>query len=199
MSPTMCIRLVAESDAAEILRIYEPIVRDTAISFELAAPSEQEMRQRIRNVLSSHVWLVCQDGQRVAGYAYASSFRPREAYQWTAEVTVYVEAASQRRGGGRALYVSLIEALRLQGFSRAVAVIALPNEPSVKLHEKLGFRAVGVLERAGYKLGRWHDVRWWQLELREAEAHPGPPRSINELVGTPEWKRAIAAGITELA
>jgi L-amino acid N-acyltransferase YncA len=196
---SLCIRLAEESDASEIVRIYEPIMRDTAISFELDAPSEEEMRQRIRNVLSSHVWLVCENGQKISGYAYATKFRPREAYQWTAEVTVYVDAAWQRRGIGRALYVSLLEALRLQGFSTAIAVIALPNEPSVKLHERLGFRAIGVFERVGYKLGRWHDVGWWQRKLREAEAHPEPPRSMGELVGTPAWERAIAAGITALA
>jgi L-amino acid N-acyltransferase YncA len=195
----MCLRLAAESDAAGILRIYEPIVRNTAISFELAAPAEEEMRERIRNVLSSHVWLVCEHGQSVAGYAYATKFRPREAYQWATEVTVYVDAARQRRGIGTALYRSLIEVLRLQGFSTAVAVIALPNEPSVKLHERLGFKAVGVFQRVGYKLGRWHDVGWWQKAPREVEPNPAPPRAIDKLVGTPEWERAISTGAIDLA
>jgi L-amino acid N-acyltransferase YncA len=191
------IRLAAESDAGSIARIYEPIVRETAISFELTPPSEQEMRQRIRNALSSHVWLVCQDGESVAGYAYASKFRPREAYQWTAEVTVYVDPSRQRRGIGRALDTSLLAVLRLQGFHSAIAVIALPNAPSVRLHEALGFRAVGVFERVGYKLGRWHDVGWWQMPLRDGEANPHPPRPVAELTGTPEWERALAAGVTE--
>jgi L-amino acid N-acyltransferase YncA len=181
------VRLAAEGDASEILRIYDPIVRNTAISFELDPPSAEEMRERIRNVLSSHVWLVCENEQKITGYAYATKFRPREAYQWAAEVTVYVDAAWQRRGIGTALYVSLLEALRLQGFSTAIAVIALPNEASVKLHERLGFRAVGVFERVGYKLERWHDVGWWQRKLRQADAHPEAPRPIGELVATPGW------------
>jgi L-amino acid N-acyltransferase YncA len=143
--------------------------------------------------------LVCEHGRSVAGYAYASKFRPREAYQWTAEVTVYVQASQQRRGIGRALYVSLLEVLRLQGFRSAIAVIALPNHPSVRMHESLGFRAVGVFERVGYKLGRWHDVGWWQMALREEAAHPEPPRPIEALMGTPEWERALAAGSTESA
>jgi L-amino acid N-acyltransferase YncA len=192
------IRLAEEADAAEILRIYEPIVRETAISFELTPPGNEEIRQRIRDVLSSHVWLVGAEGQSVAGYAYASKFRPREAYQWTAEVTVYVDVSRRRRGVGRALYISMMEVLRLQGFRSAIAVIALPNDPSVRMHERLGFKAVGVFEKVGYKLGRWHDVGWWQIALREREANPCPPRPVSELIGTPEWERALAAGSTEL-
>lgn len=196
---TIAIRLVTESDAGQILRIYAPIVRDTAISFELTPPSTGDLRQRMRDVLSDHVWLVCEDGRQIAGYAYASKFRPREAYQWAAEVTVYVDAARQRRGIGRALYISLIEVLRLQGFSAAIAVIALPNEASVKLHESLEFKRVGVFQRVGYKLGRWHDVEWWQLALREQDSNPRPPRRVSELIGTDEWERALFAGLIELA
>lgn len=181
------------------MRIYEPIVRNTAISFEMQPPGVEEMRDRIRNVLASHTWLVCENGERLAGYAYASRFRPREAYLWSAEATVYVDSAQQRRGIGRALYMSLLEALTLQGFSTAVAVIALPNEPSVKLHERVGFRKIGIFERVGYKLGRWHDVGWWQFNLRDAELHPQPPRTLAELVGTAEWERVLAAGSTEPA
>jgi len=190
------LRIAREADAGEMLRIYAPLVRETAISFELNPPSVEELRERIRNILSTHVWLVCDEGQALVGYAYASRFRPREAYQWTAEVTVYVHSAHQRRGIGRALYLSLLELLRLQGFSSAIGVIALPNEASVQLHERLGFEAIGVFKRAGYKLGRWHDVGWWHLDLRNYATNPNPPRSVTELVGSPEWERALATGLT---
>lgn len=176
------VRIARESDAEQMLRIYAPVVRETAISFELAPPSADEMRERVRNILATHVWLVCEDGPEIAGYAYASKFRPREAYQWTAEVTVYVDSAQQRRGIARALYLALFEAMRLQGFCSAIAVIALPNDASVKLHEGLGFRRVGVFERVGYKLGRWHDVGWWQLELQNYDLVTGPPRPIGGLL-----------------
>ena len=185
------IRVARESDADQMLGIYDPIVRATAISFELAPPGVDEMRERIRNTLASHVWLVCEEAQAIAGYAYASKFRPREAYQWTAEVTVYVHPAQQRRGIGRALYRSLVEILRLQGFCSAIAVIALPNDASVRLHEGLGFQSIGIFERAGYKLGRWHDVGWWQLKLQEHHSNPMAPRNIAELTGTAEWERAL--------
>ena len=176
------IRLARESDADQVLNIYAPIVRETAISFELAPPGVDEMRERIRNILASHAWVVSEDGQAIAGYAYASKFRPREAYQWTAEVTVYVHPAQQRKGIGTALYGSLFEIMRLQGFCTAIAVIALPNHASAQLHERLGFKPIGIFERAGYKLGRWHDVGWWQLELQSHPSNPNPPRSIAEVL-----------------
>jgi L-amino acid N-acyltransferase YncA len=187
------LRLARESDADRMLAIYAPIVRETAISFELAPPDPDEMRQRIRRISSTHAWVVCEEEETIAGYAYASQFRPREAYQWTAEVTVYVHPARRQRGIGRTLYEALFAALRLQGYSSAIAVIALPNDASVRLHERLGFRAVGVLQRAGYKLGRWHDVGWWQLELQAASANPHPPRAITELAANGEVERLLTA------
>src|SRR6185312_10259505 len=163
------IRLARESDASGILAIYAPIVEQTAISFELAPPSEDEVRKRIRSIQSTHAWLTCEKDGMVAGYAYASKFRPREAYLWTTEVTVYVHQAHRRRGYAKALYLSLFDILRLQGFCTAIAVIALPNPASVQLHEQLGFTEVGVIRSAGYKLNEWHDTGWWQLELQQ---HP---------------------------
>jgi L-amino acid N-acyltransferase YncA len=187
------LRLARESDADRMLAIYAPIVRETAISFELAPPDPEEMRQRIRRISSRHAWLVCEDEGMIAGYAYASQFRPREAYQWTAEVTVYVHPLRQRRGIGGTLYAALFAALRLQGYTSAIAVIALPNDASVRLHERCAFRAVGVFERAGYKLGRWHDVGWWQLELQAASANPQPPRALTELAENGELERVLSS------
>jgi L-amino acid N-acyltransferase YncA len=188
------IRVAQDSDADQMLAIYAPIVRETAISFELQPPGAEELRGRVRNILSSHVWLVCEEAGTLAGYAYASNFRSREAYQWTAEVTVYVAEDRQRRGIGNALYRSLFEAMRLQGFCSAVAGIALPNDASVKLHKRFGFQPIGVFERAGYKLGRWHDVGWWRLELQKHVSDPNPPRRLWELAGSAEWQRALEAG-----
>jgi L-amino acid N-acyltransferase YncA len=187
----MNVRLARESDASEVLRIYSPIVRETAISFELAPPQADEMRERMRNILATHVWLVAEDGPGIAGYAYAGRFRPREAYQWIAEVTVYVDPVHQRKGIGTALYETLFRVMRLQGFCSAIAAIALPNDASVQLHERLGFGRVGIFERAGYKLGRWHDVGWWQLKLQECNSILAPPRAITALFGTLEWGRLL--------
>ena len=190
------IQVAKESDAPNLLRIYRPIVETTAISFELAPPGVDEFKERIRNVLFSHVWLVCEEASEILGYAYASKFRPREAYQWTAEVTVYVSPTQQRRGVARGVYLSLFAALRLQGFCTAVAVIALPNEASVKLHEDLGFKPIGIFPRIGYKLGKWHDTGWWQLPLLEHPALPLPLRTVSDLSGTREWETALATGLS---
>jgi L-amino acid N-acyltransferase YncA len=185
------IRLAREADAAQMLAIYAPVVRETAISFELEPPTEDEFRQRIRNVLEYAPWLVCEDNGDILGYAYASRFRPRAAYQWTVEVTVYVHPDRHRRGVGRALYMALLECLRLQGYCTAVAVIALPNPASVALHESLGFAHIGVFHAVGYKHGQWHDVGWWELALRERDPSPAPPLRLHDVLDTPEWQEAL--------
>lgn len=140
------------------------------------------MQNRIRKTLASHVWLVADEQGFISGYAYSSRFRTREAYAWTVEVTVYVSSGWQRRGLGSTLYNSLLATLRLQGFCTAVAIIALPNEPSVRLHEKFGFELAGVIYKAGYKLGKWHDVGAWQLELQPHPNAPSPTRALSDLI-----------------
>ncbi|MCI0437737.1 MAG: N-acetyltransferase family protein [Chloroflexi bacterium] len=189
------IRLAREDDAAQMLAIYAPIVRETAISFELVPPTEDEFRQRIRSVLEIAPWLVCERDGDIMGYAYASRYRPRAAYQWSVEVTVYVNARYQGKGVGRAVYTSLFECLRLQGFRSAFAVIALPNRMSIALHESLGFDPVGVHRAAGYKLGQWHDIGWWQLTLQEREESPAPPRPLRDFLDTPQWQEAVSKGL----
>lgn len=191
---TATIRLAGDSDVAPMLAIYAPVVRDTAISFEQEPPTEEEFRRRLRFVLAQTPWLVCETDGTVAGYAYAGTFRPRVAYQWTVEVTVYVHPEYHGWGVGRALYTSLFACLRLLGYTSAVAVIALPNPASVALHERVGFEPVGVYRSLGYKHGRWHDVGWWQLALCPPEPSPEPPRPLRRLANTPEWKAALQSG-----
>jgi L-amino acid N-acyltransferase YncA len=158
-----------------MLAIYGPIVRDTVISFEYEPPTITEMEARLLAIQGQYPWLVAERDGQLAGYAYGSSFRSRAAYQWTAEVTVYVHPDHHRHGVARALYEALFDRLRAQGHASAVAVITLPNAPSVALHERLGFAPVGVFRRAGFKLGQWYDIGCWQLELGEGSA-PSPPR-----------------------
>ena len=192
------IRLASRSDAEAIHRIYAPIVRDTHISFEQSAPSTSEIAARIEKTLTQHPWLVCELEGRLAGYAYASAFRARAAYQWTAETTVYVHADFQRRGIARALYGSLLAILREQGYRSAIGVIALPNEGSIRAHEAMGFRKVGVLRALGYKAGAWRDTGWWQLALRSPGAAPPPPRSIARLSQESQFKRLLQTGLKHI-
>ncbi len=162
----MLIRPATPDDAQAVLAIYAPLVRDTAISFELEPPDLAEMRARIAKTLPVLPWLVSEDALGdVNGYVYASKHRERAAYQWSVDASVYVDPAHHRRGIAGALYGRLFTLLRLQGFHAVHAGITLPNPGSVGLHESLGFRQVGVYRGVGYKMGAWRDVGWWQLRL----------------------------------
>lgn len=171
----MSIRVATLDDAAAIAAIYAPIVANTFISFETEPPGAEEIARRITSTLPALPWLVSVDARgEVDGYAYASRHRERAAYQWSVDTTVYVRADRQRQGVGRALYDALLPMLRDLGYCNAFAGVALPNDGSVALHESAGFRALGVFRRAGYKLGGWRDVGWWQLQLR-ADDEPRRP------------------------
>lgn len=194
------IRLATEDDAPGLDAIYGPVVRDTAISFELDPPSLGEMRTRVRTTLEQWPWLVAEDvppagsAPALLGYAYAGPFRARPAYRWTVETTVYVHPECQRRGVGRALYTALLDILRIAGYRNVVGGITLPNPPSVALHERFGFRHVGTFPNAGFKLGGWRDVGFWQIDLRGGEPPAAPPRPLPSLVTAPEWLTALRAG-----
>ncbi|HVD86302.1 MAG TPA: GNAT family N-acetyltransferase [Solirubrobacterales bacterium] len=161
------------TDAAACAAIYAPYVERSPISFEERAPDAAQLQARIERCGASHAWLVAELDGTVVGYAYACEFNERPVYRWSAGVSVYVAEDERGQGIGRALYRELFERLRGRGFRMACAGITLPNEPSVCLHEGLGFEPVGVYREIGWKLGGWHDVGWWQLEL--APAGEGPP------------------------
>lgn len=163
----LTIRHATGHDAAGVRAIYAPVVRETAISFEMEVPSVEEMAARIARASPIHPWLVAERDERVVGYAYATPFRAREAYQHSVETTVYVAADQHRTGVGRQLMRALLERLRDAEHHLVVAGVALPNDASVRLHEALGFAPVGVFRHAGRKYDRWHDVGFWSLHLRD--------------------------------
>ena len=174
----MVIRLATLADAPEIAAIYRPYVEDSVISFELTAPSETVMRERMGKVLGKLPWLVCEQDGALAGYAYASPHRDRDAYQWSVDVSVYLRQGLQRRGFGRALYSELFTLLVQQGYYTAFAGISLPNAASVGLHESFGFGLVGVYRNTGFKFGAWHDVGWWQKPLRDYHVPTRVPEKL---------------------
>lgn len=179
------LRLVSLDDAAQIAEIYTPFCLATAISFETVPPDEETVRNRIGAVTQQYPWLVAVSAdEKVLGYAYAGKHRERAAYRWSVDFTVYLAADAKRCGLGTRLYGALAVICRNLGYYRAFAGITLPNEASVRLHEKVGFRPVGVYQRVGFKLGKWHDVGWWSLDLRPEDDLPSEPRAISEIMGS---------------
>jgi L-amino acid N-acyltransferase YncA len=170
------IRDAVAADAARCAEIYGPYVRDTAISFEEDAPSAAAMAGRIADAQRAHAWLVLEQDDDVIGYAYGGPFMSRAAYQWATAVSVYLAPGRRRTGAGRALYRALFERLAARGHRTALAGIALPNEASIGLHVALGFELVGTYRRVGWKLGRWHDVAWYQRPLGNDDGPPAPLR-----------------------
>jgi phosphinothricin acetyltransferase len=175
------IRTARDSDAESILEIYAPYIENTSYTFETETPSIDSFRERIISYLQNWPWLVCEIDGVVAGYAYGAKHRERIAYQWSVECSVYVHDDFQRAGVATALYTALADILKLQGFRNLYAVINLPNDKSVAFHEKLGFEYFATYKNVGYKLGKWKNVGWWQLQLNEYINEPLPPIKFSEM------------------
>jgi L-amino acid N-acyltransferase YncA len=166
------IRSAAVTDTEDILAIYRDFVTQTWVTFETEPPTLHEMRARIERSVKRYAWLVYERASELLGYAYANRFHPRPAYSWSVEVSVYVKPGFQGEGIGRSLLSALLESLVSRGYVNAFAGVALPNPASVKLFESLGFKQIALQKQVGYKLGRWRDVGWWQLELADASVPP---------------------------
>lgn len=161
------IRTATLDDAGSLLEIYRPIVLNTAVSFELEPPTLEQFRQRIQKALDGWDWLVAEADGRPIAYAYGTSLRPRAAYRYAVETSAYVHPDYYRLGIGRQLYEKLLTALTNKGFCSAYAVIALPNEASITLHKKVGFKYIGTFPKVGRKFNQWHDISWWHRPLRD--------------------------------
>ncbi|HMG68312.1 MAG TPA: GNAT family N-acetyltransferase [Chitinophagaceae bacterium] len=175
------IRVAAKGDAAPILDIYAPYIENTSFTFETEVPTIDAFKERIDGYLQSWPWLVCEIDEVIAGYAYGTKHRERTAYQWSLESSVYVHDDYQRGGVAKALYTALIDILKLQQFRNLYAVINLPNEKSVAFHENLGFAYFATYKNVGYKLGRWKNVGWWELQLNEYSIEPAAPTKFPEI------------------
>lgn len=174
----MLIRPAQDADFPAVAELTNHFILNTAIHFGYDAVSSDELREMWRRYREKYPFLVAEVDGRFAGYCKAGVWRDRTAYQWTPESGIYVVPDAHRRGVGRALYLRLFEVLARHGFHSVVGGITLPNEPSVRLHEAVGFVKVGHIARAGWKFDRWWDVGFWQKSLAEpnAAAEPlGPP------------------------
>lgn len=171
---TAALALATSEDVAGMLAIYAPLVRDTCVSWELEPPSHDELRSRVEHTMSDGFpWLVARSDDSVLGYAYAHPFRARRGYRFTCESSIYLHASARGQGLGARLYGALLEILRRQGFAVVVAGIALPNEASLRLHERMGFRPVGTFEGIGHKHGRVLDAAFLQRDLTPRVHPPG--------------------------
>jgi phosphinothricin acetyltransferase len=161
----MMIRPVKAADAQAICGIYNYYIAHTAITFEETPVSTGEMERRIRAITAAYPWFVQEEAGEVLAYAYVNKWKERAAYQYAAELSIYVQYGKEGRGMGRNLMVRLLEAVKETEIHALVSGITLPNERSVTLHEKFGFRKIAQFDEIGFKLGEWLDVGYWELIL----------------------------------
>lgn len=162
----MKIRMIEEKDIQAVLDIYKPYIETTAITFETEVPTYEEFVQRVNHKLEQFPWLVYEEEGKILGYAYASLMRERAAYSWDAELSVYLQEGNHGLGIGSKLYLVLEAILKEMNFVNLYGCITYPNEKSVRLHQKLGYKEIGIFHNSGYKLGSWHDVLWMEKQIR---------------------------------
>lgn len=163
-----------EKDAPALLEIYAPYVKHTCITFEYEVPSLFEFENRIHHTLENYPYLVAEENGIPAGYAYASSFKGRAAYDWSAETSIYVREDQKRCGIGHVLYEALESYLVRQNICNLCACIAYPNPSSEAFHESFGYHTVAHFHQSGYKSGQWVDMIWMEKALCPHSTPPKP-------------------------
>ena len=187
MEPSVIIRPAGPSDAPELLAVYAPYVRDTAISFEYTVPTPEEFRRRVEKTLERYPYFAAEREGQVLGYCYAGPFIPRAAYDWCAEVSIYLDPAWTGRGLGKALYQRMEQALLTMGICSMYACIGVPEAPdryltrnSAEFHSHMGFRQVGFFKNCGRKFDTWYHMIWMEKTL-QTPAAPAPVRPWPEV------------------
>ena len=183
------IRVALPQDAWQLMEIYAPYVEKTAISFETVAPTATAMLRRRDEIIKRYPYLVIEQDKRLLGFAYAHPFVGRAAYDWSAEMTIYMKMDAHGKGLGGALYRKLEDILKAQGILNLNACIAVPKDAddayltheSVKFHAHLGYQTVGTFHGSGYKFGRWYDMTWMEKILGEHPENAQPIRPFPEV------------------
>ena len=182
------LRSARPSDAARLVEIYAPYVTDTAITFEYEVPSVEEFRGRIEKTLEKYPYIVAEQNGRIMGYAYASAFARRAAYNWSVELSIYLDMEIRRQGIGGRLYKALEEILKEMHILNMNACISWPKaedeyltKNSVQFHEHMGFRLAGEFHDSGYKFGRWYNVVWMEKMIGDHPEKPKPVRTFPEI------------------
>ena len=194
---TITVRDAKIEDAARILEIYAYYVEYTVISFEWDVPSLEEFENRMRDIMKKYPYLVIEQDGKIEGYAYAHAFVGRAAYDWSSELTIYLDPNARKGGLGRRLYEELADRLKKMGILNLYACIGEPQgegdeyltDNSIRFHEYLGFRRIGVFTRSGYKFGRWYDMSWAEKLLCD------PPETPAPVIPFPQLDKALVAEI----
>ncbi len=189
MGGTISVRMAAQADAGELLKIYAPYVTDTAISFEYEIPTLEEFERRISSTLERYPYIVAVVESQIVGYAYASAFKPRAAYSWAVETTVYLRQDYRGKGVGKRLYLALEELLKRQNIINLNACISYTQDSDTRLdntspqfHERLGYSKVAHFTKCGFKFGKWYDMIWMQKMLGEHPENPAPMIPMSRLM-----------------
>jgi phosphinothricin acetyltransferase len=157
------IRPVRAEDAREICAIYNHYIKNTVITFEEELLEAPEMERRIAAISAKYPWLVHEENGEIIGYAYANSYRDRSAYRYAAELSIYLKEERQGEGIGSALFGRLLSELKETKLHALVSAITLPNERSIALQEKFGFKEIARFAEIGFKFGKWLEVGYWEL------------------------------------
>lgn len=167
-------RLANKNDVKYILDIYAPYITDTIVSFEVEVPSIDEFEKRFETISDEYPYIVCENKEKIIGFAYAHRYMDRSAYQWDAELSIYIDHTFQGKSIGQELYMKLFELLKLQNVINVYGCVTSPNPRSEALHLKLGFSKIGIFHNTGFKLNQWIDVVWFEKTIGEYSQKPSP-------------------------
>ncbi|GHU96001.1 hypothetical protein FACS1894208_09850 [Clostridia bacterium] len=159
-------------DAEVLAAIYSPYVTGTVITFELEPPTADDFRRRIEKITTDYPYIVMEIDGEIVGYAYASRYRERAAYNWDVESSIYLRMDCRQKGLGKVLYTELLNRLQARGFYNVYACVTVPNERSIAFHRRLGFEDVGIFHKSGCKFAAWHDIMWLEKRLEQEEDIP---------------------------
>lgn len=182
MEDSVTLRPVTTADADKLLEIYAPYVKETPITFEYEVPSLDTFKKRITDISSRYPYLAAFAGDRIIGYAYASSFHERAAYDWSAETSIYINRNYHCHGIGTLLYRTLEDLLRAQNICNLCACITYPNPKSIGFHEHMGYKKVAHFHKSGYKFGTWYDMIWMEKFINDHAPDQKPFIPIKEVL-----------------
>lgn len=181
MKNKLIFRVATENDANELLEIYSPYVENTAITFEYIIPSLEDFKNRIKNTLKKYPYIIALIDEKIVGYAYASPFKNRSAYDWAVETSIYIDKKFHGQGIGKKLLLKLEEILKKQNILNVNACIAFTeNEDefltnaSAEFHKKMNYNLVGTFHKCGYKFNRWYDMIWMEKMIGEHLENQNP-------------------------